>query len=202
MTRDSACSDHPLRHRISGYMAAGPDGPPVRAGHAGGEDRRGVVHERGPGEGCDPQLRHGWLRLAVPEVQRAAGPRLEARVEQLYAIADGKVVPEDGEPEVVFCMHEFGPLNLMPNPGRQWAAAGASTRTPPGNRAAGGGPCTTATAVCATSSQPWTWPGTSSTATSSRSRSAPSFWSSAATCALSTRPRSASRSSVTTSPRT
>ncbi|MCW8122705.1 helix-turn-helix domain-containing protein [Streptomyces anthocyanicus] len=26
MTRDSACSDHPLRHRISGYMAAGPDG--------------------------------------------------------------------------------------------------------------------------------------------------------------------------------
>ncbi|BDE44268.1 transposase [Streptomyces anthocyanicus] len=66
----------------------------------------------------------------MPEVQRAASPRLEARVEQLYAIADGKVVPEDGEPEVVFCMHEFGPLNLMPNPGRQWAERGGKLEDP------------------------------------------------------------------------
>ena len=33
----------------------------------------------------------------------------KARVEHLYAIADGDVIPEDGEPEVVFCMDEFGP---------------------------------------------------------------------------------------------
>lgn len=44
-----------------------------------------------------------------------------ARVEHLYAVVDGEVVPEEGEPEVIFCMDEFGPLNLQPHPGRQWA---------------------------------------------------------------------------------
>ncbi|MFB6940375.1 IS630 family transposase [Streptomyces sp. NPDC056305] len=48
----------------------------------------------------------------------------KARVEHLYAIADGEVIAEAGEPEVVFCMDEFGPLNLMPHPGRQWAERG------------------------------------------------------------------------------
>ncbi|MFD0078918.1 IS630 family transposase [Streptomyces sp. NPDC127166] len=48
----------------------------------------------------------------------------KARVEHLYAIADGEVIPEEGEPEVVFCMDEFGPLNLQPRPGRQWAGRG------------------------------------------------------------------------------
>ncbi|GAA0667631.1 hypothetical protein GCM10009535_54400 [Streptomyces thermocarboxydovorans] len=42
----------------------------------------------------------------------------KARVEHLYAIADGEVVPEEGEPEVIFCLIEFGPLNLQPRPGR------------------------------------------------------------------------------------
>jgi hypothetical protein len=36
----------------------------------------------------------------------------KARVEHLYAIADGEVRPEEGEPEVVFAVDEFGPLNL------------------------------------------------------------------------------------------
>jgi transposase len=44
----------------------------------------------------------------------------KARVEHLYAIADGEVVPEPDEPAVIFCMDEFGPLNLQPRPGRQW----------------------------------------------------------------------------------
>ncbi|WP_123980524.1 IS630 family transposase [Streptomyces sp. Ag109_O5-1] len=48
----------------------------------------------------------------------------KARVEDLYAIADGEVIPEDGEPEVVFCVDEFGPLNLQPHPGRQWTERG------------------------------------------------------------------------------
>jgi transposase len=43
----------------------------------------------------------------------------KARVEHLYAIADGEVIPEESEPEVVLCMDEFGPLNLMPHPGRR-----------------------------------------------------------------------------------
>ena len=54
----------------------------------------------------------------------------KARVEHLYAIADGEVIPEDGEPEVVFCMDEFGPLNLQPHPGRQWAERGGKHKDP------------------------------------------------------------------------
>jgi transposase len=54
----------------------------------------------------------------------------KARVEHLYAIADGEVIAEDGEPEVVFCLDEFGPLNLMPHPGRQWAERGGRHKTP------------------------------------------------------------------------
>jgi transposase len=46
----------------------------------------------------------------------------KARVGHLYAIADGEVIPDPGEPEVIFCVDEFGPLNLQPRPGRQWAA--------------------------------------------------------------------------------
>jgi len=40
---------------------------------------------------------------------------------ELYAIADGKAKPRPGDPTVVFCMDEFGPLNLQPHPGKQWA---------------------------------------------------------------------------------
>ncbi|WP_331750581.1 IS630 family transposase [Streptomyces sp. NBC_00046] len=54
----------------------------------------------------------------------------KARVEHLYAIADGEVTPEDGEPEVIFCMDEFGPLNLMPHPGRQWSERGGKHKDP------------------------------------------------------------------------
>nr|WP_232791226.1 IS630 family transposase [Streptomyces kanasensis] len=54
----------------------------------------------------------------------------KARVEHLYAIADAEVIPEEGEPEVVFCVDEFGPLNLMPHPGRQWAERGGKHKDP------------------------------------------------------------------------
>jgi transposase len=54
----------------------------------------------------------------------------KARVEHLYAIADREVTPEDGEPDVVFCMDEFGPLNLQPRPGRQWAAISGKGKEP------------------------------------------------------------------------
>ncbi|GHB29405.1 hypothetical protein GCM10010346_61140 [Streptomyces chryseus] len=54
----------------------------------------------------------------------------KARVEHLYAIADGEVTPDDGEPEVVFRMDEFGPLNLQPHPGRQWAERGGRHKDP------------------------------------------------------------------------
>ncbi|MFE7621841.1 IS630 family transposase [Streptomyces sp. NPDC057496] len=54
----------------------------------------------------------------------------KARVEHLYAIADGEVIPDDGEPEVVYCLDEFGPLNLQPHPGRQWAERGGRHKDP------------------------------------------------------------------------
>ena len=54
----------------------------------------------------------------------------KARVEHLYAIADGEVKPEEGEPTVVFSMDEFGPLNLQPHPGRQWAERGGKHKDP------------------------------------------------------------------------
>jgi transposase len=54
----------------------------------------------------------------------------KARVEHLYAIAGGEVIPEPGEPEVIFCVDEFGPLNLQPRPGRQWAAVSGKSKEP------------------------------------------------------------------------
>ena len=54
----------------------------------------------------------------------------KARIEHLYAIADREVIPEPGEPEIVFCVDEFGPLNLQPHPGRQWAAVSGKNKEP------------------------------------------------------------------------
>ncbi|MFG2045545.1 helix-turn-helix domain-containing protein [Dactylosporangium sp. NPDC048998] len=54
----------------------------------------------------------------------------KARVEHLYCIADGEVIPEPGEPGVVFSMDEFGRLNLQPHPGRQWAERGGRHKDP------------------------------------------------------------------------
>ncbi len=54
----------------------------------------------------------------------------KARIEHLYAITDGEVTPDEGEPEVIFCVDEFGPLNLQPRPGRQWAAVSGKGKEP------------------------------------------------------------------------
>ena len=54
----------------------------------------------------------------------------KARVEHLYAIAGGEVMPEADEPTVIWCLDEFGPLNLMPHPGRQWAAISGKNKDP------------------------------------------------------------------------
>ncbi|GAA4362663.1 hypothetical protein [Paeniglutamicibacter cryotolerans] len=45
----------------------------------------------------------------------------KARVLHLYEIADGKAEPGKDDPDVVICYDEFGPLNLQPHPGHQWA---------------------------------------------------------------------------------
>lgn len=50
------------------------------------------------------------------------------RVLELYDLADHQAEPGPDEPEVVICVDEFGPLNLQPHPGKQWAVAGGGAR--------------------------------------------------------------------------
>jgi transposase len=54
----------------------------------------------------------------------------KARIEHLYAIADREITPADGDPAVVVCVDELGPLNLQPRPGRQWAAISGKGKEP------------------------------------------------------------------------
>jgi transposase len=76
-------------------------------------------------EGVSFQRLKTWKASRDPEYEAK-----KARVEHLYAIADGEVVPEAGEPGVIFCVDEFGPLNLQPRPGRQWAAVSGKSKEP------------------------------------------------------------------------
>ncbi|MDX3077321.1 IS630 family transposase [Streptomyces sp. MI02-7b] len=76
-------------------------------------------------EGVSFQRVKTWKTSRDPDYQAK-----KARVEHLYAIADGEVIPEPGEPEVIFCMDEFGPLNLQPHPGRQWAERSGKHKDP------------------------------------------------------------------------
>ena len=52
------------------------------------------------------------------------------RVLELYAIADRITQPGPEDPQVVICVDEFGPLNLQPHPGRQWALRGGGGPRP------------------------------------------------------------------------
>jgi hypothetical protein len=63
-------------------------------------------------------------------LQRPAVRAKKARIEHLYAIADREIAPGAADPAVVFCVDEFGPLNLQPRPGRQWAAIGGKGKEP------------------------------------------------------------------------
>jgi len=85
-------------------------------------------------EGVVDDISHEGLRAllhdedvsfqAVKTFKTSTDPDYDAktsRVLELYAIADGLAVPGTGDPSIVFCVDEFGPLNLQPHPGRQWA---------------------------------------------------------------------------------
>ncbi len=87
-------------------------------------------------EGVVDDISHEGLRLvlrdedvsfqAVKTFKASTDPDYDAktsRVLELYAIADGTAEPGPGDPTIVFCMDEFGPLNLQPHPGKQWAPA-------------------------------------------------------------------------------
>jgi len=85
-------------------------------------------------EGVVDDISHEGLRVllqkeevsfqAVKTFKQSTDPDYEAkknRVLELYDIAEGRAEPGDGDPRVVFSMDEFGPLNLLPRPGKQWA---------------------------------------------------------------------------------
>jgi hypothetical protein len=76
-------------------------------------------------EGVTFQRRETWKTSRDPDCAAK-----KARIGHLYAIAGGEVIPEDGEPEVIFCVDAFGLLNRQPRPGRQWAAVSGKGKEP------------------------------------------------------------------------
>lgn len=96
-------------------------------------------------EGVSFQAVKTWKQSADPEYAAK-----KARIDQLYAIADRATAPapagavagaeaapgsasaaaRPADPEVVFCLDEFGPLNLQPRPGHQWARRAGAAREP------------------------------------------------------------------------
>lgn len=93
-------------------------------------------------EGVVDDISHEGLRVLLREegvsfqviktFKQSNDPDFEAkknRILELYAIADGQVEPGDDDPTVIICVDEFGPLNLQPHEGKQWAPVA----TGPGN---------------------------------------------------------------------
>jgi len=85
-------------------------------------------------EGVVDDISHEGLRVllqkeqvsfqAIKTFKASTDPDYEAkknRVLQLYDIAEGRAKPRRSDPRVVFSMDEFGPLNLLPRPGKRWA---------------------------------------------------------------------------------
>jgi transposase len=94
-------------------------------------------------EGVVDDISHEGLRLllrdedvsfqAVKTFKTSTDPDYDAkttRVLQLYAIADGAAAPGPHDPTIVFCVDEFGPLNLQPHPGKQWAPVATGRGNP------------------------------------------------------------------------
>jgi transposase len=94
-------------------------------------------------EGVVDDISHEGLRAllrdedvsfqAVKTWKASTDPDYDAkttRVLQLYAIADGAAAPGPDDPAIVFCVDEFGPLNLQPHPGRQWAPTASGKGDP------------------------------------------------------------------------
>ena len=86
--------------------------------------RKGVVDDISH-EGLRALLREEGVSFqAIKTWKESNDPDYEDkknRILELYELADGKAQPRPGDPEVVICYDEFGPLNLQPHPGRQWA---------------------------------------------------------------------------------
>src|SRR6266851_143442 len=86
--------------------------------------RKGVVEDISH-EGLRALLREERVSFqAIKTWKESNAPDFELkknRILELYDLADGKVQAGPGDPDVVICYDEFGPLNLQPHPGRHWA---------------------------------------------------------------------------------
>ena len=76
-------------------------------------------------EGVSFQRLKTWKTSTDPDYEAKKN-----RVLELYAIADGVREPGPHDPTVVISLDEFGPLNLQPHPGRQWATRGGGGPRP------------------------------------------------------------------------
>jgi transposase len=76
-------------------------------------------------EGVSFQRLKTWKQSRDPDYEGKKN-----RVLHLYGLMDGTENVEPGDPEVVICVDEFGPLNLQPHPGRQWASRGGGGAQP------------------------------------------------------------------------
>jgi hypothetical protein len=66
-------------------------------------------------EGVSFQRLQTWKRSRDPAFEIK-----KHRILHLYGLMDGTADVLAGDPDVVMCVDEFGPLNLQPPPGRQW----------------------------------------------------------------------------------
>jgi len=73
-------------------------------------------------EGVSFQVIKTWKHSNDPDFEEKKN-----RVLELYDIADDKVKPQKDDPTVVICMDEFGPLSLLPRPGKQWAPVASNS---------------------------------------------------------------------------
>ena len=76
------------------------------------EGLRALLHE----EGASFQALKSWKESNNPGFEAKKN-----RILELYDLADGKAQPAPGDPDVVVCHDEVGPLNLQPHPGHLWA---------------------------------------------------------------------------------
>src|SRR4051812_5586141 len=128
-------------------------------------------------EGMVDDISHEGLRVLLREEgvsfqhlktwKASRDPAFEAkknRILHLYGLMDGTTDVQPGDPDVVICMDEFGPLNLQPHPGRHWAAQAGGSLSPVGGDERPT-PARTGSGTC--------WPLTISTGTGSTAHQAP-----------------------------
>jgi transposase len=85
------------------------------------EGLRALLHQ----EGVSFQRLKTWKRSTDPDFEAKKN-----RILHLYGLMDGTSDAQPGDPDVVVCVDEFGPLNLQPHPGRHWATRGGGAAQP------------------------------------------------------------------------